>query len=142
MIGALDAGNFLKHSKLKADILKTVWDLSDPTGKGYLDRQAFYIALKLISLSQSNQEVILDNINNPSPAPKLGELSSNITSLISSDDPWYIKASSRISYDKVFDSLSPINDKITGARVKPFLINSNLPVDVLGKVIQKMLNLF
>ena len=46
-------------------------------------------------------------------------MSSNITSLISPGDPWYIKASLRISYDKVFDSLSPINNKITGARVKP-----------------------
>jgi len=91
----------------------------------------------LISLSQSNQEVTLENINNPSPAPKLADLSSNITSLVSPDDPWYIKASARINYDKVFDSLSPINDKITGARVKPFLINSNLPVDILGKVIKK-----
>lgn len=133
-IGALDAGNFLKHSKLKSDVLKTVWDLSDPTGKGYLDRQSFYIALKLIALSQSGQDVTLENINNSTPAPKLGDLSSNITSLITPDDPWYIKASSRISFDKLFDSLSPINDKITGARVKPFLINSALPVDVLGKI--------
>jgi epidermal growth factor receptor substrate 15 len=76
----------------------------------------------------------LDNIHFPTPAPELGALSSNITSLISPDDPWYISASSRIQFDKVFDSLSPINDKITGARVKPFLLNSALPVDILGKI--------
>lgn len=134
-IGALDAGNFLKHSKLKPDILKTIWELADPIGKGYLDRQSFYIALKLIALSQSGQDVNLEKINSVAPAPKLGDLSSsNITSLITSDDPWYIKASSRISFDKIFDSLSPINDKITGARVKPFLMNSKLPVDILGKI--------
>lgn len=108
--------------------------MSDPTGKGYLDRQSFYTALKLIALSQSGQEVSLENISFPTPAPELGALSSNITSLISPDDPWYIKASSRINFDKIFDSLSPINDKITGARVKPFLMNSALPVDILGKV--------
>ena len=73
-----------------------------------------------------------------------GELSSNIPTLIAPDDPWYIKvsktfnfnsfgtlmdwssvffrtfkASARLSFDKTFDSLSPINNKITGARVKP-----------------------
>jgi epidermal growth factor receptor substrate 15 len=92
------------------------------------------VILKYAALAQSNQQAILENLNLPAPPPKLGELSSNITSLISPDDPWYIKASSRINYDKIFDSLSPINNKITGARVKPFLMNTGLPVDVLGKI--------
>jgi epidermal growth factor receptor substrate 15 len=134
VIGALDVNNFLKQSKLSPQILKDIWDLADPTGKGYLDRQGFYVILKYAALAQSNQQAILENLNLPAPPPKLGELSSNITSLISPDDPWYIKASSRINYDKIFDSLSPINNKITGARVKPFLMNTGLPVDVLGKI--------
>jgi epidermal growth factor receptor substrate 15 len=133
-IGAFDANNFLKLSKLKEDQLKAIWDMADPTGKGYLDRHGFYVCLKLIALAQSNQSIQMENLNLPSSAPKLGELSSNITLLVSSDDPWYIKASARINYDKIFDSLSPINNKLSGARVKPFLINSALPVDILGKV--------
>lgn len=134
VIGALDVNNFLKQSKLNPQTLKDIWDLADPTGKGYLDRQSFYIILKYVALAQSNQQAILENLTSPAPPPKLGELSSNITSLISPDDPWYINASSRINYDKTFDSLSPINNKITGARVKPFLMNTGLPVDVLGKI--------
>jgi hypothetical protein len=51
-----------------------------------------------------------------------GELSSNITSLILPDDAWYIKASQRLSFDKIFDSLSPIAGKLTGARVKPVIL--------------------
>lgn len=90
--------------------------------------------MKLIALVQSGQDPKLENIESVTGAPKLGDLSSNITSLITPDDPWYIKASLRISFDKIFDSLSPINDKITGARVKPFLLNSGLPVDILGKI--------
>ena len=45
--------------------------MADPTGKGYLDRNAFYITLKLITLAQSSQEVKLENIILSSPAPKL-----------------------------------------------------------------------
>jgi epidermal growth factor receptor substrate 15 len=45
--------------------------LADPTGKGYLDRQAFYVTLKLIALSQSSQEIKLENLNHTTPAPKL-----------------------------------------------------------------------
>ena len=48
-----------------------IWELADPTGKGYLDRQAFYVTLKLIALSQSGQEIKLENINHATPAPKL-----------------------------------------------------------------------
>ena len=93
MVGALDAANFLKQSKLKETVLKEIWELTDPTGKGYLDRQAFYFALKLIALAQSSQEVKIENLTLLTPAPKLGDLSSNITSLIQPDDPWYIKVS-------------------------------------------------
>ncbi|CAF0879616.1 unnamed protein product [Brachionus calyciflorus] len=134
IIGAYDANNFLKLSKLPPDVLKDIWELSDPTGKGYLDRYAFYLCLKLVSLAQSNQQVKLENLTCSTLAPKLGELSSNITSLITSDDPWYIKASNRILNDKTFDSLSPINNKLSGARVKPFLLKSGLSVDILGKI--------
>lgn len=70
-IGALDAANFLKQSKLKDHILKEIWELSDPTGKGYLDRQAFYYALKLTALAQSSLEVKIENLIQPSSAPKL-----------------------------------------------------------------------
>lgn len=92
------------------------------------------MCLKLVALAQSNQGVKIENLGLSTPAPKLGELSSNITSLITQDDPWYIKASSRIAFDKIFDSLSPINNKLAGPRVKPFLIKSGLSVDILGKI--------
>lgn len=85
-------------------------------------------------MAQSNQAVKVENLALTTPAPKLGELSSNITSLITYDDPWYIKASSRIAFDKTFDSLSPINNKLAGPRVKPFLLKSGLSVDILGKI--------
>ena len=48
-----------------------IWELADPNGKGYLDRQSFYIALKLIALAQSSQEVNFENLNLPTPPPKL-----------------------------------------------------------------------
>ena len=70
-IGALDAANFLKQSKLKESLLKEIWELSDPTGKGYLDRKAFYYALKFIALAQSSQPVKIENLNISTQAPKL-----------------------------------------------------------------------
>ena len=37
-------------------------------------------------------------------------------------------------FDGIFDSLSPVNGLLSGDKVKPVLINSKLPLDVLGRV--------
>ncbi len=37
-------------------------------------------------------------------------------------------------FDVIFESLAPVNGLLSGDKVKPVLINSKLPVDVLGKV--------
>ncbi len=40
----------------------------------------------------------------------------------------------KAKYDGIFESLSPIGGLLSGDKVKPVLMNSNLPLDVLGKV--------
>uniref|UniRef100_A0A6Q2X7Q7 Epidermal growth factor receptor pathway substrate 15 like 1 n=1 Tax=Esox lucius TaxID=8010 RepID=A0A6Q2X7Q7_ESOLU len=37
-------------------------------------------------------------------------------------------------FDGIFESLSPVNGLLSGDKVKPVLINSKLPMDVLGKI--------
>lgn len=39
-------------------------------------------------------------------------------------------------FDGIFESLSPVNGLLSGDKVKPVLINSKLPLDVLGKVLK------
>lgn len=41
-IQALDAARFLKKSRLSDVVLSKIWDLSDPNGKGYLDKVSKY----------------------------------------------------------------------------------------------------
>lgn len=41
----------------------------------------------------------------------------------------------RIKYDEIFDTLGPVNGKLVGDQVKPVLLNSGLPTELLGKVI-------
>ena len=48
-----------------------VWELSDNGAKGYLDRQGFFCALKLIALVQSGQEATLGNLASSTPPPNL-----------------------------------------------------------------------
>lgn len=40
----------------------------------------------------------------------------------------------KMKFDSIFDSLGPVSGILTGDKVKPVLLNSKLPVDILGRV--------
>uniref|UniRef100_A0A2K6N6L2 EH domain-containing protein n=1 Tax=Rhinopithecus bieti TaxID=61621 RepID=A0A2K6N6L2_RHIBE len=69
-VGASEAALFLKKSGLSDIILGKIWDLADPEGKGFLDKQGFYVALRLVACAQSGHEVTLSNLNLSMPPPK------------------------------------------------------------------------
>ncbi|XP_005113561.2 epidermal growth factor receptor substrate 15-like 1, partial [Aplysia californica] len=69
------------------------------------------------------------------PAPDLGPVEPvepATQSAASSNVPWDITPSEKAKYDQVFDSLKPVQNMLAGDKVKPVLMNSKLPVDVLG----------
>lgn len=68
-IGALDAAKFLKRSGLSDVVLSRIWDLSDPGGKGFLTKEGFFVALKLIGLAQEGLEFATKNIYNELSKP-------------------------------------------------------------------------
>ncbi|KAF0022436.1 hypothetical protein F2P81_025310 [Scophthalmus maximus] len=113
-VGPTEAALFLKKSGLADITLGKIWDLADPDGKGYLDKQGFYVALRLVACAQSGQEVCLSSLNLKVPPPKFPE--------------------EKGKFDGIFESLAPVNGLLSGDKVKPVLINSKLPLDVLGKV--------
>uniref|UniRef100_T1GYI7 EH domain-containing protein n=1 Tax=Megaselia scalaris TaxID=36166 RepID=T1GYI7_MEGSC len=61
-IEAMVAAKFLKKSGLSDVVLSRIWDLSDPSGKGYLDKSGFYVSLKLVALAQAGQTINMANI--------------------------------------------------------------------------------
>ncbi|KAK5647503.1 hypothetical protein RI129_002395 [Pyrocoelia pectoralis] len=147
-VGAMEAARFLKRSGLSDVVLSRVWDLSDPGGRGCLDKAGMFVALKLVALAQSGRDINLSNIMLDMPPPKMGDIPlpkpvkppppSN-TPLISSVPPtagvdWTIKPTEREKYDKLFDSLRPLNGLIPGNKVKGVLMDSKLPMETLGKI--------
>uniref|UniRef100_A0A8C9WUD7 Epidermal growth factor receptor pathway substrate 15 like 1 n=1 Tax=Sander lucioperca TaxID=283035 RepID=A0A8C9WUD7_SANLU len=114
-----------------------VWDLADPDGKGYLDKQGFYVALRLVACAQSGQEVSLSSLNLTVPPPKFKDTSSpSLSSTVSASGElhWAVRPEEKSKFDGIFESLAPVNGLLSGEKVKPVLINSKLPLDVLGKV--------
>uniref|UniRef100_A0A287DAM7 Epidermal growth factor receptor substrate 15-like n=1 Tax=Ictidomys tridecemlineatus TaxID=43179 RepID=A0A287DAM7_ICTTR len=48
--------------------------------------------------------------------------------------PWAFKSEDKAKYDVIFDSLSPVDGFLSGDKVNPVLLNSKLPVEILGRV--------
>ncbi|KAK9737454.1 Cytoskeletal-regulatory complex EF hand [Popillia japonica] len=146
-VGAMEAARFLKRSGLSDIVLSRVWDLSDPGGRGCLDKAGMFVALKLVALAQQGRDINLANLNMDLPPPKMGDiplpkpakppLPSNtplITSLPPTAVDWTIKSTEREKYESLFESLQPLNGYIPGNKVKGVLMDSKLPLDTLGKI--------
>nr|XP_016928839.1 epidermal growth factor receptor substrate 15-like 1 isoform X5 [Drosophila suzukii] len=143
-IEAMTAAKFLKKSGLSDVVLSRIWDLSDPNGKGYLDKPGFFVALKLVSLSQAGQVANMNNIYletaNP---PKVGELPKTMPSRIQTvpvssggvtNGDWSIGVIDRLKYEQLFESLNPHNGMLPGNKVKGVLMDSKLPMNILGTI--------
>uniref|UniRef100_A0A671SYA9 Epidermal growth factor receptor pathway substrate 15-like 1a n=1 Tax=Sinocyclocheilus anshuiensis TaxID=1608454 RepID=A0A671SYA9_9TELE len=135
-VGPTEAALFLKKSGLPDITLGKIWDLADPDGKGFLDKQGFYVALRLVACVQSGQDISLSCLNLPVPPPKFKDHSSpSLSSVTSTNESlWAVRPEEKSKFDGIFESLAPVNGLLSGEKVKPVLINSKLPVDVLGKV--------
>ncbi|XP_069336055.1 epidermal growth factor receptor substrate 15 isoform X3 [Eulemur rufifrons] len=133
---ASEAAAFLKKSGLPDLILGKIWDLADTDGKGILNKQEFFVALRLVACAQNGLEVSLSSLNLAVPPPRFHDTSSPllISGTSAAELPWAVKSEDKAKYDAIFDSLSPVNGFLSGDKVKPVLLNSKLPVDILGRV--------
>ncbi|XP_038860267.1 epidermal growth factor receptor substrate 15-like 1 isoform X2 [Salvelinus namaycush] len=137
-VGAADAAQFLKKSGLSDSTLGKIWDLADPERKGFLDKRGFFVALRLVASAQGGNDISLNNLNQTLAAPKFRDtntpLLSTPLSTSSSDSHWAVRSDEKRKFDGIFESLLPVNGLLSGDQVKPVLINSKLPLDVLGRI--------
>ncbi|XP_058408373.1 epidermal growth factor receptor substrate 15 isoform X6 [Diceros bicornis minor] len=99
-------------------------------------RQEFFVALRLVACAQNGLEVSLSSLNLAVPPPRFHDTSSPllVSGTSAAELPWAVKSEDKVKYDAIFDSLSPVNGFLSGDKVKPVLLNSKLPVDILGRV--------
>ncbi|XP_049643646.1 epidermal growth factor receptor substrate 15-like 1 isoform X2 [Suncus etruscus] len=134
-IGASEAALFLKRSGLSDAVLGKIWDLADPEGRGFLDKQGFYVALRLVACAQSGHDVSVSSLGLSVPPPKFHESTSPLLSVQAPAEPhWAVRVEEKAKFDGIFESLLPVNGLLSGDKVKPVLMNSKLPLDVLGRV--------
>ncbi|XP_023136428.2 epidermal growth factor receptor substrate 15-like 1 isoform X4 [Amphiprion ocellaris] len=135
-ISAGDAAQFLKKSGLSDSTLGKIWDLADSERKGYLDKRGFFIALRLVASAQGGNDISLNNLNQNLAAPKFKDTNSPLlsASMTTLDSQWAIRHDEKGKFEGIFESLSPVNGLLSGDKVRPVLVNSKLPLDVLGRI--------
>ena len=134
IVSSIEANNYFQRAHLKPDQVKVIWNLSDPLGRGYLDRRGFYIALKLIALAQNNLDFHdYTNIMKDIVPPNLGgDIPQSIS--LSIADAWTVGPTARCTFDRAFEKLSGTMSKLPGSSVKPIFLKSSLSADQLHKI--------
>uniref|UniRef100_A0A4W5QL15 EH domain-containing protein n=1 Tax=Hucho hucho TaxID=62062 RepID=A0A4W5QL15_9TELE len=130
--------NYIQYSYTVLFDYFQIWDLADPERKGFLDKRGFFVALRLVASAQGGNDISLNNLNQTLAAPKFRDINtpslSTSLSTSSSDSHWAVRSDEKRKFDGIFESLLPVNGLLSGDQVKPVLINSKLPLDVLGRV--------
>ena len=98
-----DAANFMKKSGLNRNILKNIFLIAQPKSKQYLERDEFYVALRLIALAQNNmpfneQAIILNK-----PLPPLPNFNLKKDFFADGDSSFELKDDEKVKYKRIFD---------------------------------------
>jgi hypothetical protein len=103
------AANFLKKSGLPKDILKKIWIISAKTDPKNIERDEFYIALRLIALAQNNMDCSEESIRLNHPIPPLPQFHlKNDVSSVSSLNSMQINSNSQ-NYNNNMNNLNSQN---------------------------------
>ena len=103
--------------------------MSDPSGKGYLDKSGLFIACKMVALVQCDIPLTIDNARIDCKAPNFGaETAPGAPTAAGGAQPgaklpvkmainFLVKPEEKRKYDALFDQLQPEDDKISGDKV-------------------------
>ena len=77
---AKPAANFMKTSGLDKNTLKKIWLTAAVTSNTQIEKDEFFVALRLIALAQNNMPFSEENIERNSPIPPLPQFNLNMNS--------------------------------------------------------------
>lgn len=149
-----DGATFLKRSGLSREVLKKIWTMSAQTNLSWLERDEFYVAMRLIALTQNNmladeKSIILNDPIPPLPkfdlkvkaepqqpqsvqnsqvinqSVNMSGLEKPRTQTFSASDEWEIKEENIVKYSSMFDKYKdPNNQKVINFQTAFNLFNS------------------
>ncbi|KAJ3159018.1 hypothetical protein HK101_001159, partial [Irineochytrium annulatum] len=138
LVTAADASNMFLKSGLNSDALAQIWDLACVCRAGALSFPEFALAMFLIRLRMSGQEIPLsipENVRSQVLASVNAIKSGSLGSGNATPAPWAIQPSEKAQYDtlfKVWDQSK--SGYITGDRARQVFMQSGLPDNVLAHI--------
>ena len=130
-----DAANFMKKSGLNKNILKNIFLIAQPKSKQYLERDEFYVALRLIALAQNNmpfneQAIILNK-----PIPPLPNFNLKKDFLAEGDASFELRDDEKVKYKRIFDiNKDGNNDNISAKKAIQMWRSTGVSDNVIQKI--------
>lgn len=117
--------------------------MSDPSGRGALDKRGFFVALKLVALAQMGERIDVKNLAFETNAPKCGDVPKikpppvpkmSAVAPPGQTQDWSVKPDEKQKYVNLFNSMQPENGQLPGGKVVGLLKESKLPVETLSQI--------
>ena len=122
------AVEFFKKSGLPVEVLKKVWELATPNSESFLDRERFYISMRLIALAQEGTPLNQDTVHTvPKDYPKFSSGSSAPSS-------WSVPDEDKMKYSMIFENTSYGKGFLTGMEAKEIFQRTELTLPDLKQV--------
>lgn len=143
---------FFAHAELPPTILGKIWQLADQDNAGFLTRQQFDIALRLIGKAQRGLPINEKAISTPGPLCRLKGLTipgipqptspapvrQTATALAApesgGDSLYSISASDKVKYMRMFINAGPHDGLLDGEKARDIFIRSQLSFEKLGQI--------
>ena len=136
-IGKLDskeAASFMKKSGLLRNVLKNIWLIASQKSINYIEREEFYVALRLIALAQNNLPYDIENIEKNSPIPPLANFKYKIKE--SEKIIYKISENNKLQYKRLFDNSkdNENDEKIISRKAINIWRSANASDDFIRKI--------
>jgi Cytoskeletal-regulatory complex EF hand len=118
-----------KTSGLPIQVLKQIWTLATPNQEDHLDKNRFFVALKLIALAQDNKSVSIQFLHEKTNLPRFEGIE-----LPQPGDDWEVGENEMNVYINGFKKLSVDKGYLTGSESKELLQRTQFSPVVLKKL--------
>ena len=132
---AKDAADFLKKSNLPKEILRQIWIISAQTDFNFLERDEFYIALRLVALAQNNFPVNSESIRNNNPLPPLPKFDLKKKNIIEDESLFELNDNDKSKYFRFFNLNKEGSNKISLMKCFQMWKSTNISKDNIKKII-------
>ena len=134
-LNAKDAANFMKKSGLSKDILKNIYLIASQSSKQFLERDEFYVALRLIALAQNNMPYNAQAIILNKPIPPLPNFNLKKDYLADNDSLFEMREDEKVKYKRVFDiNKDGNNDNISARKAIQMWISMGANDNTIKKI--------